>query len=35
MTTFSTSRNIGAFGMVFINALVFGALPVLMLVHAL
>ena len=35
MTTLVSSRNVGNFGMVFVNALVFAALPVLMLVHAL
>jgi hypothetical protein len=35
MTTFSTSRNVGRFGMVFFNTLAFVAIPVLMLAHAL
>ena len=35
MTTFATSTRLGNLGMVFVNALVFAALPAVMLVHAL
>ncbi len=35
MTTFATSRTVGNLGMIFVSALVFAALPVVMLVHAL